>query len=155
MTAAIAERVDLELRPKVNALQAEMLKLPQQVTLEIAHHFAHGVYAREMVMPKHSLVVGKIHLFSQINILSKGEVSVLTERGIERFTAPHTFSAPSNTKRVIYAHEDSVWTCILGTHETDVAKIEAEFVVDTDEDYAAFLEHAVKEIELCPSSPLP
>jgi hypothetical protein len=116
-------------------------------TIDVQHHFAHGVYAREMFMPKGTLVSGKIHKFSQVNILSSGDVSVLTENGEMRFKAPATIVAPAGSKRLLYAHEDATWTTIIGTHETDVNKIEDALVVSSEEDYARYLAAQNKPVE--------
>lgn len=117
-------------------------------TIDVKHHFAHGVYAREMFMPKGTLVSGKIHKFSQVNILSAGEVSVLTEDGEIRLTAPATIVAPAGTKRLLYAHEDVTWTTIIGTHETDVDKIEDALVVSSEDEYSLHLAAQNKPVEI-------
>lgn len=114
-----------------------MTGLPQ-VDIPIEHFFCEGVYARKMTMPKDAAVVGKIHLHSQINILSKGDVSVVTENGLIRMKAGDHMVCPKGSKRAFYAHEESVWTVILRTDETDVEKIEDEFVVETEQQYLDF-----------------
>lgn len=92
--------------------------------IDHAHRFTEGLYAREVLVPKGMLLVGKIHKHEHINIISKGDVSVLTEFGSERLAAPVTFISAPWTKRVVYAHEDTVWTVIHRTDETDLEKIE-------------------------------
>lgn len=156
----------LTMRDKVNAIEAEMRKAPsfgrmraetdfEQVELPLKHHFSPGVYAREIFIPKGTLVTGRIHKYQQINIMSQGDVSVLTEDGIVRAQAPFTVVSPPGTKRIVYAHEDTVWTTIIGTDETDIDKLEDHLTVRTDEEYAAFLEGGakIKEISKCPSQP--
>lgn len=130
----------LPMRERVHALEAEMLKLPQ---LEIVpkHYFCNGAYAREITIPKGVTVTGRIHKYAQINILSKGEISVLTENGIERVKAPFTVVSPPGTKRVAYAHSECVWTTILATNETDPDRIEAMFTTNSEAEY---LEHVAQ-----------
>lgn len=132
-------------RERVFAMEREMLK-HEQLDLPVKHHFSQGVYARELFIPKGTLLTGKIHKYAQLNILSQGELSVLTEEGIVRVKAPFTVVSPPGTKRIAYAHEDSVWTTVHGTDETDLDKIEAHYIAETDADYAAFLAHSTKEI---------
>jgi hypothetical protein len=98
------------------------------VAIPVVHHFSKKIYAREMTMPKGSLVVGKIHKFDNLHILSKGEATVFSIDGLVRVKAPYTFVATPGSKRVIYAHDDVVWTTIHGTEETDLDKIEDEFI---------------------------
>lgn len=94
----------------------------------IRHIFAPGVYAREMSLPQGVVVVGKIHRYANINIISKGTVRVITEHGPVEMTAPCTFVGEVGVKRVIYAVEDTIWTVVHITDETDLAKIEDEVI---------------------------
>lgn len=106
----------------------------EPIDIPINHHFSKDVYAREMVMPKGSLVVGKIHRHENLCIISQGEVSVLSIDGVKRLKAPCTFVASRGAKRVIYAHEETVWTVIHGTNERDLEKLEHEFIAKDYED---------------------
>lgn len=103
---------------KIRKLEDAVKQLPQ-LAVEIKHHFAKGVYAREGLIPKGAVFVGRVHLQSQINIIAKGDISVLTEQGLIRMTAPCTMVSPPGAQRAAYAHEDTVWITILGTDETD------------------------------------
>lgn len=116
-----------ELTEQIGTLAKDLSELPQ-LDIPIVHHFSKSVYAREMQMPKDSIVVGKIHKHQNMCIISKGEVSVLSIDGLVRLKAPCTFVASPGAQRVIYAHEDTVFTVIHGTDETDLEKIEDEFV---------------------------
>lgn len=124
-------------REQVIRLEAAAKALPAEAHIDIPleHHFCEGVYARKMTMPADSYVGGKIHLHSQINILSKGHVTAITDKGrVEMFAGDHIV-CPEGSKRAFYAHEESVWTVILRCDETDVEKIEQEFVVETEQQY--------------------
>lgn len=125
------------LRAKVFQAEAVMKTLPQ-VEMPVTHHFAEGVYGRELFIPKDTILTGKIHKFSQLNILSKGEISVLTEEGVKRVKAPFHIVSPPGTKRIAYAHEDCVWTTVHGTHEQDLDKIEEHFIAQTETEYLQF-----------------
>lgn len=117
------------IRQKILNLEESMMTLDGAVTeIDTAHRFSNGIYAREVFIPKGMLLTGKIHKTEHLNIISKGDVSVLTEFGAERLTAPSTFISQPWTKRVVYAHEDSVWTVLHRTEETDLAKIEADVI---------------------------
>jgi hypothetical protein len=117
-----------EVRELIAKVEAAAKLSDTQIDVPITHHFSKSVYAREMRLPKGALIVGKIHRHANMNILSQGEVSVLSIDGVMRVKAPHTFVASPGAKRMIYAHEDCVWTTIHGTEETDVEKIEDEFI---------------------------
>jgi hypothetical protein len=95
------------------------------------------VYAREITAPAGTIVSGKVHKTEHLNIMSKGEISVLTEDGVKRLKAPYTFVSKPGTKRIAYVHEEMVWTTVHHTHETDVAKIERDLVQDNFESISA------------------
>lgn len=105
-----------------------------KIEIPVEHHFSKDVYAREIKIPKGSFVIGKIHKFQNLNILSKGEISILSIDGVQRVKAPFTVVSSPGVKRVAYAHEDTVWTTIHGTAERDVEKIEEIFIAKTYED---------------------
>ena len=113
---------------------------------KITHHFAPGVYAREMWMPTGCLITGKIHLTEHLNILSQGCVSVSNKGESIFMSAPHTFVSPVGTKRAIYAHEDSTWTTITVTELTDPDQIEEEIIVETVEQLDALIGKEMKRI---------
>ena len=126
-----------KLRKVTSELETAMLKMPQ-ADFPIAHYFSKDVYAREMKMDKGNILIGKIHKHQNLNIISKGSVSVISIDGMMRLSAPATFVASAGVKRIIYAHEDTVWTTIHGTGETDLNKIEDCFIAkDYEEVYMA------------------
>lgn len=128
---------DIAIRDKVSHLEAVMREGPT-VEIEVRHHFSKGVYAREIFIPKGTVLVGKIHKHENLNIISQGDISVLTENGMERLKAPFTLVSPPGTKRAGFAHEDTVWLSIHGTDETDVDKIELEFIAQNEAEYIEF-----------------
>lgn len=124
---------DPELRDKILSMETFMLELPQ-VEIPVKHHFSEGIYAREITAPAGVMMTGMVHKHEHLNIMSKGEVSVLTEDGIKRIKAPCTFVSQPGTKRIGYVHEEMVWTTIHATNETDLKKLEAELVTRSFED---------------------
>lgn len=120
-------QVEAERRAIISNIQS-MVALEEQILPEIKNYFGKNVYIREMFMKKDSLVVGKIHKFENVNILSKGKALVLSHEGAKVIEAPCTFVASPGAKRVIVALEDLVWSNVHGTSETDLGKIEAEFI---------------------------
>lgn len=108
-------------------LEEKMLDMPQ-FEIEPVHRFSDGLYAREITIPKGCLLTGKVHKTVHLNIISKGDITVWTEEGMKRVQAPFTMVSKPGTKRVGYAHEDTVWTTIHGTHETDLDKLERDLI---------------------------
>lgn len=139
---------ELTARDAVNAFEMEMRKLPQ-LTLSVRHYFAPGVYARELFIPAGTLLTGKIHKHQHLNIMSAGDMEVLTEAGIVRVQAPFTIISPPGTKRIAYAHADSVWTTIHATDETNLDRLEALLIADTEDDYREFLARIETDKQKC------
>lgn len=133
------ELADNTLFDDVLRLEASMQGMPKQ-EIKVKHYFSKGVYAREIFIPKGTTLVGHIHKYENLNIVSQGDLSVTTEEGVKRVTAPCTIVSPRGTKRAAYAHEDTIWTTIHGTDETDIDKIESFFVAKSTDEYLAFSE---------------
>jgi hypothetical protein len=113
----------------------ELLLMLPQVQIPTRHYHAFDSYAREVEIPKGTMLTGAIYKHEHINILSKGEISILSiDGGMVRLKAPTTIVSPSGVKRLAYAHEDCVWTTIFGTVEKDVDKIQDEYTVKSMED---------------------
>jgi len=129
----------ISVRDKVNIIEAEILKHPQLDPV-VKHHFSPGIYARELHIPAGAILTGRIHKYENLNILSAGEMAVLTEDGMKRVSAPFTVVSPPGTKRVAYAFTDCVWTTILSTDETDPDVIEQFFTAGSEQEYLDFVE---------------
>lgn len=100
----------------------------------VKHYFTEGAYAREMLIPAGTLIIGKIHKHAHLNFITKGKVAVVTEFGREVITAPTTMISQPGTKRVVYALEDTLWTTVHVTDETDLEKIEDHVIAKSYEE---------------------
>lgn len=124
----------------------------EQIDLPLKHHFSKDLYGRELFIPAGSLIVGKIHKHQSLNILASGDISVVTEDGIKRVQAPYTTVSKPGTKRIGYAHTDSVWITVHATQETDLEKIEEEVIAKDYDDVALLTEQERKQIEILQGS---
>ncbi len=132
-------------RELVLKLEDALRQLPQGEA-PVTHHFCDGIYAREMLIPKGTMLTGKIHRRAHISIISKGDISVLTEHGIKRLKAPCTLISSPGIKRAGYAHEDTIWTTFHPTHETDLEKIEAEFIAADFSEFEKIEDDTVRQL---------
>lgn len=114
-------------RSAILSLETKMLK-HDQLDLPVTHHFAPGVYARELFIPEGTLLTGKIHKFAHLNILLKGHILVSNMGESKELEAPLVFVSPPSTKRAGYALEDSLWLTIHPTEKTDLDLIEQEVI---------------------------
>tara|TARA_R110000796_G_scaffold85720_1_gene185867 strand:+ start:214 stop:759 length:546 start_codon:yes stop_codon:yes gene_type:complete len=94
-------------------------------------------YAREMFIPKDTVIIGKIHKHQHLNLITKGKVSVMTEFGKQYYEAPCIFISELGLKRAVYAEEDTLWTTVHLTEyqgEDKLNNIEKEIIADTYEE---------------------
>lgn len=112
----------------------------------LIHAFAPGTYGRQIFIPKGTLVVGKIHKEAHLNFLMQGKVSVATEEGPVTYAAPLMMVSKAGTKRVVYAHEDTIWATVHRTEKIDLAEIEAEIIAPNYEEYDAVQDAAVQQL---------
>lgn len=134
-----------KLQERVEEFETTMKQMDNQLEIPVKHYFSEGVYAREIFIPAGTLLTGQIHKYLNLNIMSKGDMTILTENGPIRVQAPYTVVSPPGTKRLAYTHADTVWTTIHGTYETDVDEIEKHFITTTFEEYMKFVEESKKE----------
>ncbi len=110
--------------------------------MPLTHHFAPGVYGREIFIPADCVVVGKIHKHAHLNMLMQGHVTVKTEAGIEDFHAPMVMVSKAGTKRALYTHTDTIWVTVHLTESQDLDVIEDEVIAKTYEEFDKLqLEH--------------
>jgi len=133
---------DLEKVPSPKEIIKKMLKLESALgrvpgakfgdeAFPLRHTFADGLYIREMTGLKGMVVVTKLHKTTHPFFVLKGDVSILTEKGVERIKAPCSGITQAGTKRIGYFHEDTVWITVHATEETDLEKIEEEVIAKT------------------------
>lgn len=111
--------------------------------LPIKHYFMDGVYVREMIMNPGMLVVGAIHKHRHMCFLLRGHLSVASDSGVVDHVAPCIIVADPGERRVLYAHEYSVW---YNTHKNpsnteDVGQLEKDIVATSYEEYEQYIKN--------------
>ena len=97
----------------------------------IDENYGCGSYARQMFIPKGTLIIGKIHRHQHLNFIMQGKVSVSTEFGPKYFEAPCIFVSEVGLKRAVIAEEDTIWVTVhLTKHlgEENLDKMEEEVI---------------------------
>jgi hypothetical protein len=108
--------------------EAQIQKLPEH-EMVTTHRFTPGMYIRQIFIPFGTLLTSKIHRTEHPFVISKGDISVWTrETGAVRYRAPHSGITKPGTRRLLFAHEDTIWTTFHATTETDVDKIESQII---------------------------
>lgn len=123
-----------------------MLKL-EQVEIPTTHTFSGGVYLRQIAVPAGTIIIGKRHRHETCNLLLQGEMSLYMgeDRPTQRIQGPLIFTSQPGTKKMAYCHTDVVFVNIHPTLETDLDKIEAEFIIPEDEYIALEATKAIAE----------
>ena len=95
----------------------------------VVHRFTPGLYIREIFMPAGSVLTSKIHKTEHPFVISKGVVSVWTaEEGAITLNAPYTGITKPGTRRVLFIHEDTIWTTFHVGEENNVEAIEDRII---------------------------
>ena len=116
-------------RAQILDFERLLAEQPGAVTeLPTFHHFAPGVYSRELHIPAGYVLTGKTHRHAHMNFLMAGDITVWIDGAMQRIQAPKAFVSQPGTKRIGYAHSDVIWVTVHPTQETDLAKIEAEVI---------------------------
>ena len=110
------------------AVLVKALSQAPQSELPLRHYFSKGVYVREIFMGAGTIVIGKIHKTEHLNILQRGKVSIYDESGVFTLQGPITFSSGAGVQKVLYIHEDTTWSTVHVTDETDLVKLESELI---------------------------
>lgn len=151
--------VSVDFRSKITSLESTLKKLADGVdiiagteskpivrdsdVIPIKHHFMDGVYIREMHMKKDSAVIGAIHKHLHMCFLLTGRITVVNEDETVDHIAPCFIVSTPGVKRVLYAHEDSIW---FNTHKNpsnteDLDKLEKEIVAVSYQEYEEYIKN--------------
>lgn len=100
----------------------------------VKHTFIGGCYVREIFNPKGELIVTKIHKKAHPFFLLKGEMSILTEKGVKRIKAPYSGVTLIGTRRIIFTHEPCVFVTVHAVDSENVEEAEKEIIADSFDD---------------------
>ncbi len=119
-------------REHIEDLQRVMLGMPQ-AQLPTLHHFADGVYVREMHCEPETLIVGKVHKREHFFFLATGEMTLTGDgQAPRRVKAPFLCVSGPGVKRAGYAHTACHVVNIHRTDSRDLDEIEAELTEPDD-----------------------
>tara|TARA_R100001594_G_scaffold146095_1_gene197058 strand:- start:3253 stop:3858 length:606 start_codon:yes stop_codon:yes gene_type:complete len=130
-----------DFREKINELEEAVVNTEGGMTGKelnrvnpVKHTFAGGCYIREIYNPANELIITKIHKKEHPFFLMKGEMSILTEEGIQNIKAPYQGITKPGTKRAIYTHEECIFITVHATDNLTVKDVEEEVVCTKYED---------------------
>ena len=114
---AVNELLSGKVNEKIEAMEAELLTL-DQVEMPVEHRFINGMYAREITIPKGTLLTGAVHKFDYVDIMLSGDIAVATPDGVKRFQGVNIMDGKAGRKRAGFAYEDTRW---ISVHKTDAS----------------------------------
>lgn len=109
------------MRQRVERLEAVLENAPQ-VECPLRHHFAPGVYVREMTVPAGVIATGAVHKTEHLTIVV-GHCHLTTDDGVRELVGFHTIHSKPGVKRAIYAVTETKVSTIHPTEETDLDKL--------------------------------
>lgn len=124
------------MRARVEALEAAMVQLPP-VDCPIRHHFADGLYAREISIPAGAVVTGAVHKTSHLILVTQGRLQMVTPDGTRKVCAGDVIECAAGMKNAMYALEDAKWVNLLSNPSN---------LSDTDQLVQVFTESRADEL---------
>ncbi|MDA3807372.1 MAG: SET domain-containing protein-lysine N-methyltransferase [Thiomicrorhabdus sp.] len=107
------------MRDKLQALESILLQ-HDQVDIPVKHRFNGGMYAREINIPKGTLITGRIHKFDHFDIMLSGDITVSTDScESKRLSGLNIMEGKAGKKRAGYAHKDTHWITFHSAEERD------------------------------------
>ena len=100
----------------------------EQVECSVYHRFGPGIYIREVHIPASTFAIGHHQKYEHVNIMLKGQVTMLNEDGTTSELQAPFFYIGKPGRKMGYIHEDVVWQNIYATDERDIEKLEAHYL---------------------------
>ena len=125
------------MRTRIDELTRYLLSLAGATTSfadRTEHIIQGGMYMRRLLIPRGELMIGKIHRVGCMNVVARGEITVLTEHGCRRVAEGEMAFSPPGTQKVGLAHEDTLFVNVFRTDLTDLEEIEREIASEVHED---------------------
>jgi quercetin dioxygenase-like cupin family protein len=90
-----------------------------------AHHFAGGVYCKEMRVQENFEIMQHKHNYDHLSVLAEGCAVVEYEDGdVQTYFSPAVIEIKAGKNHKITAISDILWLCIHATDETDETKVD-------------------------------
>lgn len=121
-------------RQKIEIMEWALLDNFDNIAQDLpVDHFIHdGMYYRALTIPSGVCLTGKIHHDDHICILEQGDLSVMTDDGMKRLTAPARFKARAGLKKIGYAHSEVIFSTVHRTTAKTCEEAEEKHFSDSD-----------------------
>lgn len=113
---------------------------------QVSHFFGDGVYARALLIPEGTAVVGRLHKQRRICIIAKGKCTFTDEFHKQTVEAPWIGEFEAGTKTAVFAHTDTLWIACLGTELQRGLDVVGSLTCKDHSEYHMLLEHQLEEL---------
>jgi len=105
--------VQIDIHKKIDDLEIALSQFAPGKS-KVRHTFLHGMYIREITMPKDELIISMVHNTEHPFYVSKGIVEVRNalDDKPETIVAPYWGITKPGTRRVLFIIEETVWKTI-------------------------------------------
>ncbi len=92
----------------------------------LRHHFAGGVYAKELRIPAGFKLVSHRHEYDHLSVLAFGTVLWSVGDAVpEVLNGPCAITVAAGAEHTLHAISDAVWFCVHATDATDADQVDA------------------------------
>lgn len=135
-----------ETRAELERAEGKMLQGVQPVTF-LKHHFAPGIYVREIWMPAGAIILGHEHTGDHLNIVVSGKFLLRAEGCVRQISAgptPVTFRSKAGVRKALYIIEDTTYMTVHENPDNcrDIPTLEERFTKPS----ATFQRHELESI---------
>jgi hypothetical protein len=102
----------------IHSLASVVANLPS-AGVRYTHYIKNGLYVRKMEAPAGTMIIGKAHKESVMNIVMQGEAFINIGDNSFHVAAPFEFFSEKDTRKIGLAITDLVWVNIVKVDETD------------------------------------
>lgn len=123
----------------MDAYESHVEDMPQ-LEIQTEHVLYGGVLTRKIIIPKGCLMTGAKHKIESIAIQIYGDMNILNDDCTEtRITGYATICSKAGTRRMGYAHEESMWIGIYPTNAEDLDSAMIEIIDAEKTDMSKFI----------------
>jgi hypothetical protein len=126
----------------IDVVESIMASHPQ-VECPLVHRFTNNMYIREVFVPAGTLLTSKIHKHEHPFVLSQGAITMWDGEKQVSISAPFGGITKENTRRIVFVHEDCVFTTFHVTDKKTVEEVENEILIKHDN---PLLDDRIKEL---------
>jgi len=135
----VKEILSIAMIENIEVMELAMLE-HYQVDIPALSNNINGMYTRQIVIPKDTLLTGRVHLADYVDIMLSGDISVATPEGVKRYTGYNIFHGKAGRKRAGYAHEDTHWITVHNTKISDGDIFKKTMTVQSMKEFNLLLE---------------